>query len=488
MSSEEIVPPDAHLMESMRAVGYSLEAAVADLVDNAVTAGAKNVDLSFSSEPSDFVTILDDGSGMTEDQAREAMRLAGRSSVEVRSSNDLGRFGLGLKTASLSQARELVIVSHQGGDLVAYRWDLDHIAQARRWSLLRLEPAEIDDLPLVDRLRAQASGTMVLWRRLDQLRNQIGEGPAALDSAMAGVRDHLGLVFHRFIQGEHGQPFALTINSGRVSPIDPFLVTHRMSRPGPAESFSVDGEKVTVQPFTIPRLAGLTKTQRDQVQAAGQLRDSQGFYIYRAMRLVIWGTWFRIQPKQDLAKLARVRVDVPNTLDHLWALDIKKSAAQPPPAVRDRLRRIAEKIVVPSRKVHEFRGITAKPTDGTVLLWQVRVNGDEFTYEINREHPSVIALGSVLGPDGYAAASDLLNLIEKTLPADDLFNRLTKDQVLESAVAEDALRKQAGVLWRQFRAASTDAEAFIRGMRVTSPYNESEKAEQILREVTQTND
>ncbi|GAA4717332.1 ATP-binding protein [Pedococcus ginsenosidimutans] len=488
MSSEEIIPPDAHLMESMRAVGYSLEAAVADLVDNAVTAEAQNIDLAFASEPSDFVALLDDGRGMTVDQAREAMRLAGRSSVEQRSSNDLGRFGLGLKTASISQARELVLASHQGDEIVAYRWDLDHIADSRTWSLQRLEGTEVDDLPMIQRLRAQPRGTLVLWRKLDQLRNQVGQGSAALDSAMAGVRDHLGLVFHRFLQGEHGGPLNLTINSRRVEPIDPFLTAHRMSRPGPAESFVVDGEKVTVHPYTIPRLAGLTRAERDQVHAAGQLRDSQGFYIYRAMRLVIWGTWFRIQPKQDLAKLARVRVDVPNTLDHLWALDIKKSAAQPPPAVRDRLRRIAEKIIVPSRKVHEFRGITEKQVGHEVLLWQVRVNGDEFAYEINRDHPSVVALGNALGPEGYAAAGDLLTLIEKTLPADDLFNRLTKDQVLNSTVADDALRKQAEVLWRQFRRASTDAESFVRGMRVTAPFNETDKAEQILREATQIND
>ena len=488
MPTEEDVPPDAHLLESMRAVGYSLEAAIADLVDNAVTANATLVDLIFSSEPVDLVALLDNGSGMNEGEARQAMQLAGRSSVESRSAHDLGRFGLGLKTASLSQARELTIASHQGGEIIAYRWDLDHIARTRRWSLLRLEASEVNELPHVGRLRDQASGSLVIWRELDHLRNQVGKGSAALDSAMSGVRDHLGLVFHRFIQGEHGKPLDLSINGSRIIPIDPFLTTHRMSRPGPGESFSIDGETVTVQPFTIPRLAGLTKAQRDQVHAAGQLRDSQGFYIYRAMRLVIWGTWFRIQPKQDLAKLARVRVDVPNTLDHLWALDIKKSAAQPPPAVRERLRRIAERIVVPSRQVHEFRGISKKSHDGSVLLWQVRVNGDEFTYEINREHPSVIALANLLGPEGYTAASDLLNLIERTLPADDLFNRLTKDQVLTATFADAELRKQARVLWHQFRRASSDAEAFVRGMQATAPFNQADKAEQILREATQSDE
>lgn len=488
MSDEEIVPPDAHLMESMRAVGYSLEAAVADIVDNSVTAGAKNVEIAFASEPRDFVAILDDGSGMDHAEALEAMRLAGRSSVEARSAHDLGRFGLGLKTASLSQARELVLVSLQGRDLVAYRWDLDHIAKARRWSLLRLDPSEIVELPMVERLKSQKSGTMVLWRKLDQLRVHAGEGPAGLDMAMSSVRDHLGLVFHRFIHGDGGPQLRLTINGVDVAAIDPFLTSHRMSRPGPSESFMVDGEKVLVQPYTIPRLAGLTKAQRDQVHAAGQLRDSQGFYIYRARRLVIWGTWFRIQPRQDQAKLARVQVDVPNTLDHLWALDIKKSAAQPPPAVRDRLKRVAEKIVVPSRRVHEFRGIHERHPQGTVPLWLVRVNGDEFSYEINRDHPSVVGLSRVLGSDGYAIANNLLELIERTVPADDLFNRLSKDHVIDTKVPDQALQEQAELLWKQFSASSQDADAFVRGMRAVAPFNESKDAEQVLREATKRHD
>jgi len=89
MATEEQIPPEPHLMESMRAVGYTLEAAIADLVDNSITAGASRIDISFASEPEDFVAVVDDGEGMSREAAREAMRLAARSSTEQRSADDL---------------------------------------------------------------------------------------------------------------------------------------------------------------------------------------------------------------------------------------------------------------------------------------------------------------------------------------------------------------------------------------------------------------
>ncbi len=134
-------------MESMRAVGYTLEAAIADLIDNSITAEARHVEVHFATEPRDYVVVLDDGRGMTADEARQGMRLAGTSPATERSPHDLGRFGLGLKTASLSQCRDLVLVSKKANDTCAFQWNLDHLERTRSWSLIRLDPAEIKELP-----------------------------------------------------------------------------------------------------------------------------------------------------------------------------------------------------------------------------------------------------------------------------------------------------------------------------------------------------
>lgn len=474
-------------MESMRAVGYTLEAAIADLVDNSITAGAHNVDLHFSSEPTDYVALLDDGCGMSADGTREAMRLAGKSSAATRDAHDLGRFGLGLKTASLSQCRDLVIVSKDAtGSISAFRWDLDHLAAAGVWALIRLDAAEIADLPHVSELLSRDSGTMVLWRNLDQLRAQVDEGSKGLDSAFSSVKQHLALVFHRFLAGEHGSPFNITINHVELRQIDPFLSDHRATQPGPPESFEVEGQTIHVQAYTLPMITKMSGRDRERAQVAGRLRDSQGFYIYRAMRLVIWGTWFRILPREDLGKLARVRVDVPNSLDHLWALDIKKSAAQPPPVVRNRLRRIAEQIIQPSKRVHLYRGRPAPAKDNVIHTWQLIHDDNDFRYEINRDHPLLTALTERLESSEERALSSLLRLIEDSFPSQDLFNRLGQDQLERPAPVDHShLTGIAVELWTKYKTHKPDVDAFVDVMSGIEPFNGVDEARTILREAAE---
>jgi len=484
MATEENIPPEPHLMESMRAVGYTLEAAIADLVDNSITAGATRIDILFASEPADFVVVLDDGAGMSREAAREAMRLAARSSTEQRSADDLGRFGLGLKTASLSQCRDLTLVSKTAEGVVAYSWNLDHLFRLGTWSLLLLDEAEVAALPCVERLHAQETGTLVLWRDLDQLRAHAGSSAAELDAVMAGVRDHLGLVFHRFI-GDSRHPIAIHLNGRAIPAVDPFLSSHRRTQRLPSESFKVEGSTVTVQPYTVPRLTTLSSADRASLQVAGQLRDSQGFYIYRARRLVIWGTWFRILPRQDMAKLSRVQVDVPNTLDHLWALDIKKATAQPPPEVRRRLKKFADRVTVPSKNTLNWQG--RKEKSSTQHVWQLVMHEHGFTYALNRNHPAVDAALVASGGQGEAELGRLLTLIEGTMPGDDIFNRLAKDQVLENRLEDLAVAEIARDMWTTYSAAAGSAAtdvAFVAAMINVEPFSDHPQGADILKEAT----
>lgn len=488
MATEENIPPEPHLMESMRAVGYTLEAAIADLIDNSITAGASRIDLAFAAGDDGYLAILDDGRGMTPAVAREAMRLAGRNATDARAGDDLGRFGLGLKTASLSQCRRLTLVTKSAEEgLVAYAWDLDHLMATGRWSLLKLEQDELVGLPLLDRLNAAATGTIILWQKLDQLTAHVGSAPDEFDSAMVSVREHLGLVFHRFLQAPRN-PLTITIN-GRPAPcIDPFLSDHKRTQRLPEQSFTVSGSTITVRPFTVPRPSTLTAKERQDLEAPGLLRDSQGFYIYRARRLVIWGTWFRIQPRQELAKLSRVQVDIPNTLDHLWALDIKKSTAQPPPAVRNRLRVFAEQVTQPSKRTFEFRG--RKETDAHRHLWQVVTHDNSFSYTVNRAHPAVEAVR--LAAEGRAdqEIDRLLALVDGTLPTDDLFNRVAKDQVAETTLDEDALLSTATDLWLALRGSflsGDPAAEFVAAMSAVEPFFGRSNSTQILQEATRVN-
>ena len=165
-------PPFAPvLMESTRAMGYSLEAAVADIIDNSIAASAGEVDVYFS--PYDavpYVAILDDGTGMSSDQIDDAMRYGSQSSLNIRGEQDLGRFGLGLKTASLSQCRCLTVISKQGRKVVARRWDLDEIYKRSSWALISLDREDIEGIPqYVNLLKPMKQGTLVIWESLDRM-------------------------------------------------------------------------------------------------------------------------------------------------------------------------------------------------------------------------------------------------------------------------------------------------------------------------------
>lgn len=421
------LPPSASdLLESLRALGYSFEAALADLIDNSLTAGANRVEVDFSPHGSPYVAILDDGSGMTPEEATAAMRHGSRDSRLVREPNDLGRFGLGLKTASLSQCRCLTVVSLKEGVLSGRRWDLDHVALRQDWMLLKLTGAELAHLPLVDQLQAQGRGTVVLWQNFDRLVASEFSIELALGSRMDNAREHLSLVFHRFLNPPPGpRSVDMSINRNPLRAIDPFLTTHKATQSLPIETFTVENERVIVAPFILPHLSKLSVS--DLALAGGEdgLRRNQGFYIYRNRRLISWGSWFRLIRQEELTKLARVQVDISNRLDHLWELDIKKSKTSPPASLREGLKQIVSRITESSRRVYTYRG--RKASDSITHTWERTVVRDGISYTINRNHPLVAALEGSTEDDQSILFKALLRLLEQTLPFDALYADLASD-------------------------------------------------------------
>jgi hypothetical protein len=157
------------MIHSLRAFGYDLATALADLIDNSITAGAKNIWLHFhwNGERS-TISLFDDGAGMTEQTLLDAMRPGSATPLAERSQDDLGRFGLGLKTASFSQAKRLTVVTKQAGGRAVRCWDLDYVTECQDWRLLRSGSADCDAkiIPTLDKL---SSGTAVFWEAMDRL-------------------------------------------------------------------------------------------------------------------------------------------------------------------------------------------------------------------------------------------------------------------------------------------------------------------------------
>lgn len=474
--------PDPQLMESMRAVGYTLETAVADVIDNSITASADQVDVLFTSTPEVRIAVLDNGTGMDNETLIRAMQLAGRPPSSVRQPHDLGRFGLGLKTASLSQARCVTVATKQSGEVAAVRWDLDHLLETGRWALQILNQEEVHHLPWIGKLSAEDAGTLVLWEKLDQLHAAPELVESHLDEQMQSVRSHLALVFHRFtgsVMSPLRNRLQLRINGAGVPTIDPFLKHHKATQVGQQERISVHGEWVTVQPFTLPYVSKLRPLDRQAAQVAGTLRDSQGFYVYRGGRLLLWGTWFRIIPREELGKLARVQVDLPNSLDHLWALDIKKSSAAPPPDVRRRLAQIAGQIIAPSRRTHKFRGRPLS-TDKIDRLWTLIEDRETFRYEINRAHPLIAALDEVLDQASQTGFSNLLRAIEASFPVEDAYNRMGSDNSHAPTVIERSeMSEMVRTLWA---ITGGDLQELSQQLALVEPFSGIQDLEPFLRE------
>lgn len=478
------VPPEPQLMESMRAVGYNLETAIADIVDNSIAARASSVEIFFDSNVRDQFTIVDDGLGMTRVEVINAMRLANKSSNQDRSGGDLGRFGLGLKTASLSQCRQLIVITKKNSSTSAFMWDLDRLAKTGRWSLMELSQEDILQVEHSEIIVSRQNGTLVAWRKLDQLISEVGDSSRTLDTALMDMKRHLGLVFHRYLASEHGRPFTIHVNGRMPDRVDPFLQNNRATQIGPSEKLNVAQSEIVIQPYTLPFSNKLTRSDRMLCDTGVTLKDSQGFYIYRELRLVIWGTWFKMTPRDDLGRLARVKVDVPNSLDDLWSLDIKKSSAVPPPQIREALRRIVTKIIGPSRAAHEYRGRPQKQGDKVVRFWDLIVDRGEFRYEISRQHPLIVALESQLDRSSRASLDEVLTVAQNTFPIRDAFNRLAKDQeVSESTYDLDNLRALADHLLEVFIKTGGSKGEFIEIFKHVEPFNSIASGIPILQEV-----
>jgi hypothetical protein len=433
----EIVVPGVELLESMRSVGYSFEAAVADIVDNSITAGARHVEIDGDPVQARFVTILDDGSGMDPDQARAALQLAGSTRAGARDTADLGRFGLGLKTASLSQARRLTVVTKRAGVVSALQWDVDHVMATGNWSLQVLSSSEYADLPRIDQLLKRERGTLVIWTVLDYMLGAARDPHLVMADRLAALRGHLGLTFHRFLSDPPRQRLSIGVNGVAVEAIDPFLSTLPKTQVSEVETFTIGSDKVSFQAYTLPHPSNLPAKLRQREDLAEGMRAAQGFYVYRNRRLISHGHWYGLARREELSKQSRVQVDIPNTVDDLWQLDIKKSRAEPPQAVRSHFRRVIERVVGTSKRVHSFRGRREADAD-VVRLWDKIRDRAGVRYEINADHPAIVAL---LPRDDAPRRRQLLSVLDDLsshFPLSDLYLEMAQGAARDAPASDES--------------------------------------------------
>jgi uncharacterized membrane protein YgcG len=372
MKGHELIPSAKRIIHSLRDMGYDFEQAVADVVDNSVKANATeiHIDVQFDGDDS-WVRIADNGTGMREDQIKEALRYGSQRKY---TDDDLGKFGLGLKTASLSQCRRLSVASRHDSkhrDVHAYAWDLQHIGKTDRWEVLQLRKGGMLQM-LVEPLD-KSTGTVVLWENLDRMlgyRKPYGE--AARKRLLQDCRrleQHLGMVFHRFLSGQvKGRTFSITLNGNQVEAWDPFCPTEAKTIALKPERLAVneDGIKGTViiEPFILPKQDDFSSHEAFLRAGCDAWNQMQGFYIYRANRLIQAGGWSNLRTRDEHTKLARVAVSFMPAVDEAFKINVAKMRAQLPSSIREQVRTFLQPYLRQARSVYDRKAGGGGGTSG----------------------------------------------------------------------------------------------------------------------------
>lgn len=430
------MPHADFLMGSMRSLGYTFESAIADIIDNGISAYAEHIQLRFPMDSSAdcYVSILDNGIGLNKKSLLEAMRYGSYSCEATRDKYDLGRFGLGLKAASLSQCKILTVVSKENSTISAYQWNYDFVLSKKEWLVLELTDEEIQLLPEISELKELKSGTLVIWSEFDVLQKSHGNVFSTLKNYKEKLVDYLSLIYHRFLNGDAHVKIDIAINNHHLKGSDPFLEKHKKTNQRQefnlAIKDSANNEKfIHVTPFILPFQKDLS---RDDIQLIGGVENlvtKQGFYIYRNYRLIIWGTWFGLK-RHELTKNARIRVDIPNCLDDIWNIDIKKQNATIPKQIRNQLERSVKEVLELATNQQTYRGRINRANNEIDYVWN-RIQGRDntFHYTINRESRIFSLLKQNIPDDIMARFDIVLEEIENNIPYQQIYIDISKETI-----------------------------------------------------------
>lgn len=410
-------PEASSMIETFRAIGYSLGAAIADIIDNSISAGAKNIRIDYKwSGESTTISVIDDGCGMTNTELINAMRPGSRNPLDIREQKDLGRFGLGLKTASFSQCKTFSVISKtESGEISWWCWDLEYVNQVKSWQLVKYYPDE----SFIDKVRLLNNGTAVIWWNLDRLtKGTQTESTEAMDKfmkAMDGVKRHLAMVFHRFIN----EGLKIYFKDRVIDPWDPFMIGVEGLQLK-ADVF-LDNRKIMVKGFVLPHRSKLTAEQYNYGKGP---KDSwtahQGFYVYRNKRLLVAGDWLGIGnfKKEVHYDLCRLQIDLPNNCDDEWQIDIKKSLARPPLKFREQILSVAKDVRAQAIEVYRHKGKVIKrkhSQNDDQFLWEEYKRHEKRYYKLNRNHPVLKQLLENTSND-KSDIEKALRFIEETIP------------------------------------------------------------------------
>lgn len=480
METLDIAPTASALLKSLRGLGYTPETALADLIDNSIAAGAKTVALSIDWNAGDpRIAVRDDGRGMSLDQLTDAMRFGGEGPDAPRAADDLGRFGLGLKTAALSQCRRMTVASAQGSGRACLSWDIAVVSETRKWTAL--VDADIPAFEHVQPIGPGDVGTIVVLEAMDELGGLFGLDSERFYARLADIRAHFAMVFHRFLSGD-ARRVRILINGRDVAAWDPMLRTHPATRMLGSGQIGTGLQAIRATSYVLPHRDIFANDQEFQAAGGpGGWAERQGFYVYRGDRLVVAGSWLglgerREWTKDESSRLARIAIDLPTACDPAWRIDVIKARARPPAGLRSRLVRTGAECRDRAREVFAWRGGQVRPRSDTRQaspLWQEEHVSGRRRYRVDRDHPVIQALFEQ-GSETTRLARAAISLIERTVPIERIWLDVSEDVEVPSGGADGGagLIEDLVTAVRSSRSdlpASEILDGLLRGMRIVDP-------------------
>lgn len=421
-TTDEIIPDPESLLESIRSVGYSLKEAISDLIDNSISANASSIRVIINLEGDGEFHLIDNGDGMDHQKLVSSFRLGSTNPKTTREENDLGRFGMGMKTASLSQCRSVTVTSKQNNCVVSRTLDLDEVSKQKKWVIGEKELHS----EIVKQLDDIEHGTIISWEKIDHTNVSKEEN----DNLLLDVRNYISLCFHRFMERTNNK-ISFYLNDVLIKPISPVVEGSQIF-----SEIALDDIDSKMRAFTIPiRKDNNSFSIFNSFELFNGLENQQGIYIYRSDRLLCFGGWLGIVKPNNSYKLCRVIIDFKNdySSDSKWSIDIKKTKAEIPYEYRQEIKRFVQKAQKDSSiKIGKYNrvemGSSIRNLYENAELWVIKKNTKYgyWDYSLNIDNPIFKGL---LEKVKKKELKVLLDIISRNIPIADIIDNNDEEPV-----------------------------------------------------------
>ncbi|CAN1524091.1 HATPase_MORC-like domain containing protein [Spirosomataceae bacterium] len=433
-------PNPEFLIKSIAEQGYSLETALADLMDNSITANATRIEVLTKIDTEPFILfICDNGDGMDEASLKMNMQFPSKSPEDIRDTSDLGRFGLGLKTASFSQTRIFTVLSRKKGSdkFFGLTWDVNHLKNSGKWEMILNSDKDIDNIveqyTSISKEHLNNSiefipNTIVVWKGLYKFENYVNEKnkkDALKEEITNTTSEYLSIVFHKFMERQNNR-LIVRINNSIVKPFNPFPIENSNLRALEPLQKEFGNDFVKIQGFVLPNFS-IKDDSNTWTPKNKSLMDMEGLYIYRADRLILFGGWNGLIKKMPRLQLGRLKIDIGNKVDHLFHLNVAKSQINIPHDLKNSFLRAIVDLKTEAQKEyhnHGLRTFTQRPSENSSELFYKTATNKGVLLRINYEFPLLKSLKSSLNNKQEAELNFILkmssNLINKVRQVDNV--------------------------------------------------------------------